>query len=338
MSSLPSVYARQSGIQDNPVSFWPDDIDVLLTSFWGWSPETWGAVGFTSEGRRRNLLNTLSNPFITVCYVTSNKNFIDSDIKGKIAGFYLVSHETGDRDAFSHPNHHSDQPDKWRFSLRAIRAFTYLPEYRIGIKDFDSSLIDGGKARSIASSGKLVADREQIDRLRNIPFEEVAIYTPLSENFQATQSVSGSLGLVQAGPANREGYFVAGGKDVLPRELYILRLHGNTSAYLGYPSDNATIFKVGLSVSPDMRRQKLQKSMPEGAYKWAIERSTRLDGAVPYSTYAIAEKGELAMKCYLAEHAKWLGGEFYLATEKVIKEAWREGQRASSEFTGKVSE
>ena len=36
-----------------------------------------------------------------------------------IAGFYLVSHETGDRDEFTDPIHHGRDSEKWRHSLKA---------------------------------------------------------------------------------------------------------------------------------------------------------------------------------------------------------------------------
>ena len=110
------------------IDFWTDDTSVLFTSFWGWTPETWGTVGWSGDRgltRRANLLAQLTDPFVTVCYVTSNKSYIDPALKGMIAGFMLVTHQTGDRDEFTHPIHHGRDPDKWRHSLRAIRAFSY---------------------------------------------------------------------------------------------------------------------------------------------------------------------------------------------------------------------
>lgn len=136
---------------NDSAEFWTSNTSVLFTSLWGWSPETWGTIGWTGDRghtRRANLLKTLSDPFITACYVTSNKSYADPELKGKLAGFYLVSHELGDRDEFSHPIHHSRNPDKWRHSLRAIRAFSYLPEYRLPVLKFDPTISD--RARSVA--------------------------------------------------------------------------------------------------------------------------------------------------------------------------------------------
>ena len=75
------------------LDFWTDQTSVLLTSFWGWSPETWGTLSFSSEGRRDNLAKSLSDPFTAVIYVTSNKSTIDRTMKNMVVGFYLVSHE-----------------------------------------------------------------------------------------------------------------------------------------------------------------------------------------------------------------------------------------------------
>ena len=82
----------------------------MFTSFWRWDPETWGAVGWTKERgrtRRDNLLKQLPKPFICVGYVTGSRKRPDTDpeLKGMTAGFYLVSHEAGDRDEFTHLKH-----------------------------------------------------------------------------------------------------------------------------------------------------------------------------------------------------------------------------------------
>jgi hypothetical protein len=311
--------------------FWTDRTDVLFTSFWGWSPDTWGTVGWTGKrglSRRSNLLKQLTNPFITVCYVTSNKTYIDSDLKGKIAGFYLVSHEIGDRDEFTHPIHHERDPEKWRHSLRALRAFNYLPEYRLDLADFDRTMLN--RARSISAMGEILTDRALVTRLREIPFVEVEVYGRVSASGRKVD-VDPTRGMVPAGPVNAEGYVVQGGSQFMPRELYILRLDGDTDAYLGWPAKGRVIIKIGLAASPDMRRQSLQKAMPRGTFEWKIERTTSLRGMAPYASFAIAVKGEDAMKRYLAQHADWLDGEFYLASREDVEAAWQAGCAAAQE-------
>lgn len=316
----------------------PDDIwsgrTVLLTSMWDWTPETWGTVGFTREGRRANVLRLVSDPFIAVCTITSGKSLFDSNLRGQVAGFYLLNHETGDRDAFTDPVLHDIEPEKWRHSIQAVRAFTYLPEYRIGIRDLDPSAIEGGRARSIATNGEIVDDPETLRRLRQIPYEEVEVYDPMSGRTAAFTGPSQVDGMVRGGPASRDGYQVAGGTDRLPRLLYVLRLAGDASAFLGKPADGRSIYKVGLSYSPQMRRLTLQKAMPLGAFRWEVERTTRTDGDASYAGHAIAMAGEDAMKRHLSRHADWLGGEFYLAGADAIEQAWAAGRLAAREAGG----
>ena len=312
--------------------FWTDQTSVLLTSFWGFTPDTWGTVSFTNKARRDNLLRELSDPFITVIYVTSNKSYIDRNLKNKVAGFYLVSHEIGDRDELTHPIHHERQPKSWRHGLRALRAFTYIPEYRISIDEFDPSVKLGKRFRAVATYGELVTDTSKIDRLRKIPCEEVDVYQPIDQfKFRAVVGASDdpSQGHVRGGPERRSGYQVPEQNETMPRSLYVLRLTGDTSAFLGERVRNQSIFKIGLAASPELRRQFFQKALPEGAFGWRLHKSTWEDGHGLYPSFKAAECGELKMKTFLAKNARWLGGEFYMTSNTVIEEAWRIGREAA---------
>jgi hypothetical protein len=313
--------------------FWTDDTSVLFTSFWGWTPDTWGTVGWSGDRgftRRANLLTELSDPFICVCYVTSNRSEIDPDLKGMMAGFYLVSHEMGDRNEFTHPIHHNREPTKWRHSLRAIRSFSYLPEYRPRAMDVFPEL--SGTARHVSAMGEVITDRGKISELRGIPWIEVPVYSSQSNEIAPEMQELSSGGMVQAGPASGSGYTVPEGTLNLPRELYVLRLEGDTDTYVGYPTGGRSIYKIGLSVSPDLRRQTLQKSLPRGTFRWRLHRTTRRDGHTAYSGFSAAVAGEYAMKHHLAKSADHLDGEFYLATEDEIDAAWEAGRMAALEF------
>ena len=317
---------------------WTDQTSVLFTSFWGWTPEDWGTVGWTGERgrtRRTNLLKELSDPFITVVYVTSNKTYIDPSLKGMIAGFYLVSHETGGRNEFTHPIHYDRSPEKWQHSLRAVRAFSFLPEYRHRAQDVFPGLAKS--ARHISAMGEVINDSAVIDLLRTTPWEEVPVYASGTLTEPAHQVDGNPSGMVPPGPNNPGGYQVPWQGEGGPRELYVLRLEGDTDAYLGRSAEGQSIYKIGLSASPDMRRQNFQKSMPRGAFTWVVERTTTKDGQLPYSGYNVAVAGENAMKNHLARNGIHLGGEFYLCHDAVIKEAWRIGQEGALATRAKPS-
>ena len=307
---------------------WPKGASVLWTSFDGWDPERWGAVSFTDEGRRRTLLHDLSDPFITVCYVTGNSE-TNPDLRGQIAGFYLTSHEMGDRNDFIHPVWRSTSPKSWRYAFRALRAFSYLPEYRITAKEFDPTMIPEHRARSVSRYGEILEDRTKIDRLRNIPCVEVEMYQGKTIVHPTPDAAAAGPGYVRGGPASEEGYIVAEGVAHLPRQLYVLKLEGDTAAFIGGDPGERAIYKIGLSASPELRRQALQKSLPNGAFRWTLHRSNKLDGNAPYETFLVALAGEDAMKVCLARHADWLGGEFYLASAAGMDAAWSEGCRVA---------
>lgn len=317
--------------------FWANDTSVLFTSFWGWTPETWGTVGWSGERgktRRTNLLMGLSDPFITVCYVTANKTYIDPKLKGMIAGFMLVTHQTGDRDEFTHPIHHGRDPDRWRHSLRAVRAFSYLPEYRLRAQDVFPNLAK--TARHVSAMGEIIADTATINLLRRTPWVEVSVYSSSDAVAPGVGEVASASGAVRPGPDNEGGYSVPPRFGKLPRDVYVLRLAGDTDAYLGRHAYGRAIYKVGLSASPDMRRQTFQKSMPRGAFQWTVERTSRTSGFTAFPSYAAAVASESILKRRLAECSEWLGGEFYLATEDEIEAAWHTAHAAVHTVDGKV--
>jgi len=318
-----------------------DDIwagrSVLLTSFWGWSPETWGKVGWSNDigrGRRDNLCREMTDPFIVACYVTLSAPGADDLERGKLAGFYLVSHEKGDRDEFTHPVHHSLEPDKWRHSLRAVRAFDYIPEYRLDIQQFDATVLR--RAQTVGAMGEMVTDQRRLDLLRNTPYYEVAVYRQghagIDEPWLTEYPAESGPGMVRAGPENTGGYFVPEMTRNLCRHLYILRLDGPVDALLGRPAENRRIIKIGLAVSPETRRTQFQQALPRCAFSWRTHRTTLRPHTSPRWSFGAAEAGEYAMKRYLAASGEHLEGEFYLADDAHIDQAWRLGVAAAETF------
>lgn len=312
---------------------WNDNTDWMITSFWGWSPESWGTVSFTNEARRDNLIEELTDPFITVIYVTLNAPNADDDLRGKIVGFYVTSHISGDRDEFTGPQHYDREVGKWRYGLKATRAFSFLPEYRPLASKVITDLND--RARAIAQWGEALSP-DAIALLKSIPFIEVPVYNGapiVSDNIYLSKPMQGR---VRGGPANRSGYTVLGEPDSTEKELYGLILDGDTNAYLGVPSTDLKIYKIGLSMSPKARLEAFRRSMPNGAFCWELCKSTRADGDAPYPSFETAIAGEEAMKDFLADNAEWLGGEFYAATPDTFERAWELGKEAATAKAGEL--
>ena len=307
---------------------WGNDRSVYLTSFWGWTPDTWGTVGFTKRGRRDTIVRQTTDPFIMVIYVTKGGPDIDSDIRGKITGFYLVSHVEGHRDEFTHVIHHGRSPGKWQYSLEAQRAFSFLPEYRLSIDEFDRTL--GPRSRAVAAFAEVLSEA-QIDRLKAIPYVEVPVFGGAESLVGEIQVPAKGSAKVRAGPVNRNGYSVPGEPTDTEKELYTLVLTGDTSAFLGIRTQDIHIFKIGLSLSPKTRLECFRKMLPQGAFRWDLLCSTRNDGDAPYPSFEAAEAGESAMKDYLSQlkHAHWLGGEFYAVTMAGMENAWKIGREVA---------
>lgn len=310
--------------------FWTDETSVLFKSFWGWTPETWATVGWSrTVGRtyRNNLFNRVTDPFIVAIYVTRSPDGFDRDLVGKVAGFYLMSHETGHRDEFSHPAHHTRNPGRWEHALRALRAFTYISDPLLVAADVEPDLRTPA-ARSIASWGRVLTDRDKIRLLLDTAWREVTVYRsdlPLD----AHHDIVPIPGVTKAGPMAKQEYLVSPNAAHLERSLYVLRLDGDADAYLGEPAGGGCIVKVGVSVRPESRRRDHQKAMPLGAFRWRVERPRADDAASCRYPFDSAVAGEYAMKKHLLKRGKHLGGEFYLASKKQIEIAWKLGCEAA---------
>ena len=233
----------------DPADFWTDEMSVIFTSFSGWSPETWGTLGWTGQmglSHRDKLLKELTDPFIAVIYVTNSAPEVK--MRGEIVGFYVLSHETGHRDDFTHPSHHQDDTKKWEHSLRAIRAFTYVPEERLKALEFDPTLATRGL--SVSKWAEVITDPRKINQLRNIPWVESKVYIPSGQEIEGSEEFEPLSGFARAGPANGSGFVVSSSAQKLKRELYLLQLEGDTDAYLGREAAGRGDLQGGLVRQP----------------------------------------------------------------------------------------
>ena len=106
-----------------------------ITSFWGFDPKTWGCVSFHDEGRRDRYIREETDPFVMAVYVTDTDEAEDKDIRGKLAGFYELSHEKGLRDALVSPEKRQIKPGRWPHALVPIRAWRIFPSFAPPIRD-----------------------------------------------------------------------------------------------------------------------------------------------------------------------------------------------------------
>ncbi len=301
---------------------------VRIKGVYGFAPQSWGCIGWKSKTTLERIKKETSSPFIMAVWVTKNA---DKNMKGKVVGFYELTHETGRRAEFIEKWQDEAHPKgKWEHSFKASRAWEILPEYRPKLQDFFPELCENNRQRAAASWSEGLPV-EIAEKLKALPRKEVKVYGVSREIDPdiIIPNVENKKGYVGGGASRRGGYSVGEPKDT-EKELYILHLKGDIDNFLGYSADGKKIIKVGLALSPETRRAIFQKALPKGAYHWEVLRTTRLDGFAMYPDRVTAEYGEMAMKKFLGEDiAKHLGGEFYLADDERIEQAWKLGREVS---------
>ena len=307
-----------------------DPPNVWLTSFYGWSPETWGCVGFSRPEQRPYFLKETEPGVLIVIYGTKDKE-TPEELRGKVIGFYQATHETGHSHKWISPmqierNLRIGREDKWTDAVKCKRAFQIVAEDRPDIEDFARVTYTTNNHQYIGSQGVRLLP-EEARRLLEYEFIEQSVY---AENPLAVTEISKlrpSKGLRGA----KTDYNVIVEPDG-PKELYILRLVGNKTHFLGPPASELgghEIIKVGLSKSPQVRCDHFNRSMPKCAFQWEVFTTTRKRTGDIYANQDIALAGEDKMKLVLYKHGKSLGGEFFLAHQDTIDEAWFAGRRAA---------
>jgi hypothetical protein len=280
------------------------------------------------------MLRKTSSPFIMAIWVTEKAAKHDESLRGKVVGFYELSHETGPRAEFMEPwQDERHEKGKWEHSFRARRAWEILPEFRPTLKKFFPGLITGNRSQT-AGNWSEPLPKVQISKLQNYPRREVPVFNidRVIEPNIIHPKLSKSKGYVRGGTFRRSSYEVGEPKNT-EKELYILKLKGDAVAFAGPAADGKSIYKVGLSMSPQFRLNALNSALPKGNFSWVIHKTTAGDGHDIYPNFKIAEIGEMAMKKYLGVSPgnvdNHLNGEFYMATVDMIIEAWEAGRTAA---------
>jgi hypothetical protein len=151
--------------------------NIWLTSFWGWSPGTWGCIGFTRENDRRRFAHEMPSPRLVAVYVTKSA---PSPLRGKVVGLMEVGEKWGEAEEFIAPDELSRvgkeiAAGKWRFSIKAVRAWSLPDADRHRVEDLFPLSYSSNKARYIGTYGvKLQAP--EIQRMKTLNFVPTAVY------------------------------------------------------------------------------------------------------------------------------------------------------------------
>ncbi|MEP2942345.1 MAG: hypothetical protein ABJO72_00950 [Hyphomicrobiales bacterium] len=313
---------------------------IWLTSFWGWNPDKWGCLSFSKEWMRDKFIEQTEPGVLLAIYVSSS-SYSDPSLAGRIVGFMEITHETGDlhqfidKDSIASLQTDPQLKDKWRYSLRASKAWEIEQPYPF-VQDTLPSFVNQARGRQIGARGMPVIDPDHIANLMRLPVRQVPVFNgEIADNEQPNQTLANIAKKVsRAIYPPKEPYFCAESDG--PKYLYILRLSGDAGDWLSpheKPQKEAQIYKVGFSKNPISRARQIQSAYPEGRFKWEILFPDPIPTVAMYPDAKTAIAGEDAMKEYLAKDKKRiLGGEFFLATKEEITAAWQYGNEVANKF------
>jgi hypothetical protein len=349
MTSAPSLIVREYGsikrfeelhrpgeLMSPMEALYGNPPNVWLTSFYGFRPEEWGLLGFTDDTRRRSFIKSSKPGVLVVVYGAGEAS---KDELGKVIGVQQCSHQLGDAQSFISPavwaakERDPKRKNKWNFAVKATRAWRVTVEKRVDVRKFAPQATASGAWQHIGARGEPLSRQEALNLLK-LDLQEVDVYGENPIIGSLPRSAKQILAPSKAGPVSQTPFVVRESEG--PKHLYILRLVGDTNAFLGDEASGHIIVKAGFSSSPLTRCDDHNRALPECAFHWEVLWSGITSSYDPYPTSDHAKAGERAMQRVLciAKRGRSLGGEFFLAEPALVEEAWYEGNSYAKAYEG----
>jgi hypothetical protein len=257
-------------------------------------------------------------------------------MRGKVVGVLEVSHETGHAKDFISGEHWAakerspERKGKWLYAIKATRSWRIVPEDWMPVEELFPDAYGNNNAELVGANGVPLSQQETA-ALYSLDVYEVPVYGQAGQIDPTIQTLESALTPSRAVKPASSPYWV--GETDGPKHLYILKLSGDISVYLGRSTkdlEDKAIIKVGFSKSPLARRDQIQSAYPKGTFNWEVFKPSPQPDTPPYANAEIAIAGEDAMKKRLVdEKAEVLGGEFFLADDWLIHNVWTAGRVAA---------
>jgi hypothetical protein len=321
------VRAHKAGVEGNALlnpsaAIASDPPDVWLKSFYGFAPEEWGCLAFSSANDRSRFLRDSRPGALVVIYGVGDENPAE---RNRVLGIQQQTHVIGSKYEFlsrSCAERERSDPgraDRWLHAIKVLRAWRIPTEHQPTVESSFPDTYWPDRARAIGRYG-LQVNADEARKLLELPLIEVEVcHGPEIEAFIPGPAAA-VLGPSRAGPVSQSPYVVREAEG--PKHLYVLELTGNADHFLGGDAGGKLIVKVGMSGSPSTRCEAHNKALPKGAFRWEVRRSTFHEGRAAYPSSRPALAGEKAMKAFLDQEAKSLDGEFFLADPETLARAW----------------
>ena len=284
---------------------------IRLRSFYGFSPEEDGYIGWSEETARDRMVSQIEDGDLFLIYGAASAETSKNE-RHRVLGFLQVERRViRDVDRSSaigmKRKRESGFAEKWSFAIPVVRAWRVDEPMILETIAPDTYRPEAGQAIAVWSP-ELTAP--EVDLALKVRVTEVSVFgeppvaetegkkVTLAEAFRPSKAFPGSFG-------ERTSNYEDG-----PTHLYLARFDGDGFAMMGMPKaqfDKSALIKIGVSNDVKRRQDDLNCGFPPAAKgRWKIEVKS-----VPYHGKAAAESAEQTFKDAAAKRLESLGGEFF---------------------------
>lgn len=289
----------------------PKPRSIRLRSFYGFSPEEDGYLGWTEEASRDRMLELVEDGDLFMIYGAASAETSKNE-RHRVLGFLQVeARPIRDTDKASplglKRKRDNGWTEKWSHAMPVVRAWRVDEPMLLETIAPVTYRAEAGQAIAVWSpeltpSEIYLALKVKVTEVNvsgEPPVAETAVKKrPLAEVFQPSKAFPGSFG-------ERTSTYEDG-----PTHLYLARFDGDCFAVTGLPKpqfDKSALIKIGVSNDVKRREEELNCGFPPAAKgRWKIEITSQL-----YDKKAAAEAAEKAFKDRGQKELISLGGEFF---------------------------
>lgn len=288
----------------------PEGTNMWIRSFYGFSPQEDGYVGWSQETGRDHLLKQIKDGDLILIYGAGAKE-TKKVLRSHVLGFVQVdARKIRDTDKSSKAGLESKAEkgwaDKWTYGIPVRRAWRVDEKVMISQIAFETYRPEAGRAIA-AWSAEL--QPEEIEKALKIRVTEVEVYgeSPVGETALKNRVFAEEFSPSRAFPGT-SGTRTATYNDGATF-LYLAQFDGDGHALIGKPKplgDKRVALKIGVSNDPVSRAKQLNAGIPPAAQgKWVIGFQAQ------FPDRKAAEAAEQNFKDRSAGSLESLGGEFF---------------------------
>lgn len=284
---------------------------IRIRSFYGFSPEHDGYVGWSQEQARDAYLRKLNDGDLLMIYGASTAE-TEKALRSYVLGFVEIE-KTPIRDSDKSSEvgmqrkRDNGWADRWSYGIpirRAWRAEEKMMIGRIAFKSYDPKAgqalaVHGAELDDDEISEALKIRVREVNVFGEEPFEESdAQILPFAEVFRPSRAFPGSAGTRTSVYEDGETF------------LYLAVYKGDGHAFIGRKKslgDKSGVLKIGISNAPSRRCAELNAGIPPASPgKWEIQMTSQA-----FPDIKSAEEVEQQFKNKSSGKLESLGGEFF---------------------------